>query len=508
MAAARSTLRYDAPVELGFDNTYARLPERFYARVKPTPVRAPRLLALNQGLAAELGLEPWLLTGSEGAEVLGGNAVPTDATPIALAYAGHQFGNFVPQLGDGRALLLGEIVDVHGRRRDVQLKGSGPTPFSRRGDGRAALGPVLREYIVSEAMHALGIPTTRALAAVATGEPVVRDDLLPGGVFTRVAASHLRVGTFQYFAARDDREAVALLARYALERHHPTVAASVGESPAAIAVALLEAVLTAQVSLVARWLGVGFIHGVMNTDNTSISGETIDYGPCAFLDEFIPDKAFSSIDMGKRYAFANQPRIALWNLSRLAETMLPLLGDDEKVAIDRATSILDGFADRFDAAYLSVFRPKLGLATADAGDRALLADLHERMSASDVDNTLFWRTLSDAADDEANDAAVAKLFSNQGAFFEWLPRWRARLAAEDAPPDGRASRMRAANPAIIPRNHRVEQALEAAVRHDDLAPFERLVTLLARPFDDQPDDAFLRLPPRNHERVAATFCGT
>ena len=489
-------------MEFGFDNSYARLPSRFYARVQPTRVREATIVRINHGLATELGIEPWLLDSTAGAAVLAGNDVPSDADPIALAYAGHQFGNFVPQLGDGRAILLGERLDLRGVRRDVQLKGSGPTPFSRRGDGRAALGPVLREYIVSEAMHAFGIPTTRALAAVTTGEPVVRDDLVPGAVFTRVAASHLRVGTFQYFAVRDDKDALALLAAYALERHYPDA------DEENVALSLLDHVLGAQADLIAKWLGVGFIHGVMNTDNSSISGETLDYGPCAFLDEFIPDKAFSSIDMGKRYAFANQPRIGLWNASRLAEALLPIVHEDEKTAIDRVTAVLDTFGARFDAAYLKVFRAKLGLTLADDGDRALASDLHERMAASDVDNTLFWRTLSDAVADEANEPFVARLFSNQGAFFDWLARYRARLSREPEAHADRPSRMRAVNPAIIPRNHRIEQAINAAVRESDLKPFERLVTLLEKPFDDQPEDAYLRLPPKTSERVAATFCGT
>ncbi len=489
-------------MELGFDNSYARLPARFFARVRPTPVREPKIIRVNHALATALGIEPWLLDSASGAAVLGGSEVPTDAEPIALAYAGHQFGNFVPQLGDGRAILLGERVDARGVRRDVQLKGSGRTPFSRGGDGRAALGPVLREYVVSEAMHAFGIPTTRALAAVSTGEPVVRDDLIPGAVLTRVAASHLRVGTFQFFAARHDEEALTILASYALARHYPNVE---NEN---VGLALLDAVLGAQTKLIAKWLGVGFIHGVMNTDNSSISGETLDYGPCAFLDEFIPDKAFSSIDMGKRYAFANQPRIGLWNASRLAEALLPLVHADDKIAIERVTAVLDTFTERFDAEYLKVFRAKLGFTIDDDGDRALLSDLHERMAASDVDNTIFWRTLSDAVLDDANEAFVARLFSNQGAFFDWMARYRARLAKESAADAERATNMRAVNPAIIPRNHRIEQAIDAAVRENDLAPFERLVALLEKPFEDQPEDAFLRLPPKTSERVAATFCGT
>ncbi|MDB4983682.1 MAG: hypothetical protein JWM82_4434 [Myxococcales bacterium] len=492
------------PVLFPFDNSYARLPERFFARVAPTPVRAPRLIRGNQPLAALLGLAPDVFEAPAGAALFAGNVVPEGAASIALAYAGHQFGGFVPQLGDGRALLLGEVVGTDGVRRDIQLKGAGPTPFSRRGDGRAALGPVLREYLVSEAMAALGVPTTRALAAVTTGEPVMREERLPGAVFTRVARSHLRVGTFEYFAARDDREALALLTAYALERHYPR--SSETETPND-ALRLLENVIAAHAALVARWLGVGFVHGVMNTDNTSISGETLDYGPCAFLDEYDPNKTFSSIDRGGRYAFGNQARVARWNMARFAETLLPMIADDEAEAARLATAALARFPPLFEDAYARVMRAKLGLVTEDENDPALVADLLQRLAASQVDHTVFFRALCAAAEDPSADAAVAALFEDPGAFHSFAEGWRRRGAIDDVAPSARAARMRRANPAFIPRNHRIEQAIASGIA-GDFAPFEQLMTVLARPFDEQPALAHLATPPAREERVLQTFCGT
>ncbi len=477
-----------------FDNTYARLPERFFAKVAPARVREPRTIMVNRALAAELGVDPAELT----PELLSGNAVPEGAEPIALAYAGHQFGGFVPQLGDGRAILLGEVIGKDGQRRDVQLKGSGRTPFSRGGDGRAALGPVLREYVVSEAMAALGVPTTRALAAVTTGEQVFRDRVLPGAVLTRVAASHIRVGTFQYFAARRDDEAVRVLTSYALARHYPDAVGTGND-----AVALLDRVLSAQAELVARWIGVGFVHGVMNTDNTSISGETIDFGPCAFLDEYHPDKVFSSIDMRGRYAFSNQPGMAQWNVVRLAEALLPLLADDEGAAVQIAEERLDTFRPRFAAAYGRVFRAKLGLSREEDGDLALYNDLLGRMAESAVDYTVFFRRLSTATDDE-----IAPMFRDPAAFHEWAQRWRQRLGRESRSPAERASAMQRVNPAFIPRNHRVEEMIEAAVERADFTPFETLVRLLERPYEEQPEHAHLAEEPAPEQRVTQTFCGT
>lgn len=420
-------------MKFAFDNTYARLPDRFYARVSPARVRAPRVVKVNRALAEELGLDADQLASAEGAEVLAGNTLPEGAEPIALAYAGHQFGGFVSQLGDGRAILLGEVVGKDGKRRDIQLKGAGRTPFSRGGDGRAALGPVLREYVVSEAMAALGVPTTRALAAVTTGEPVHREQVLPGAVLTRVAASHLRVGTFQFFAARNDREALSTLTAYALSRHYPEAMGSGND-----ALALLDRVIEAQATLVARWLGIGFVHGVMNTDNTSISGETLDYGPCAFLDEYDPAKKFSSIDVGGRYAFGNQPRIAQWNMARLAEALLPLLADDEEEAVRLATERVQRFASLFMAAHGRVLRAKLGLEREEEGDLALAADLLERLASNGVDYTVFFRRLCAAAADPAADAHVASLFAEPEAFRRWAEAWRHRLAKEDVAPEARA----------------------------------------------------------------------
>jgi uncharacterized protein YdiU (UPF0061 family) len=492
-----------------FDNTYARLPERLFARVRPTPVREPRLVKINTTLAEALGLDLGALASTEGAQVFGGNQVPDGAQPLAQAYAGHQFGVFVPQLGDGRAVLLGEVVARDGARYDIQLKGAGRTPYSRRGDGRAALGPVLREYIVSEAMAALGIPTTRALAAATTGEPVARDTLLPGAVITRVAASHLRVGTFQYLAARGDTEGLAALASYALARHHPDAVGSGND-----ALALLERVIRAQASLVARWLGVGFVHGVMNTDNTSISGETLDYGPCAFLDEYDPDKRFSSIDTGGRYAFGNQPRIMLWNLARLAEALLPLLAGNEDEAVHLAKERLERFPRLFEAAQTAVFRAKLGLGPLpeeEEGDLALTEDLLGRLASDRVDFTLFFRRLCASAADPAADTQTAALFANAGAFHEWAERWRARLGREEVGAAERAAAMRRHNPAYIPRNHRVEEVIAAAVAHADFGPFETLLDVVTRPYDDRedrPELARFADPPGPEERVLETFCGT
>jgi uncharacterized protein YdiU (UPF0061 family) len=488
-----------------FDNSYARLPERFHARVAATKVPDPRLVRLNRPLAELLGGDLALLASPAGAQIFAGNVVPEGAEPIALAYAGHQFGAFVPQLGDGRAILLGEVVGKDGLRRDIQLKGAGRTPFSRGGDGRAALGPVLREYLVSEAMAALGVPTTRALAAVTTGEEVVRDAVLPGAVFTRVAASHIRVGTFQFFAARGDREALRVLADHALARHYPDAVGSEND-----ALALLERVIDAQADLVAKWLGVGFVHGVMNTDNTAISGETIDYGPCAFLDDYDPGRAFSSIDHGGRYAFANQPRIALWNVSRLAEALLVLISDDAERAVRLATERLERFPDRFEQAHLDVMRAKLGLVRRD-DDGTLIEELLELLARHGVDYTSFFRRLCAAADSSV-DSGLVSLFDGDGArFLVWTEKWRARLATEADAQDlqaGCASVMRRANPAFIPRNHRVEEAIDAAVRSADFRPFETLVDVLGTPCDDRPEHAHLAEPPGPEQRAYKTFCGT
>src|SRR5579871_1866362 len=486
-----------------FQNTYAALPANFFARVAPTPVSSPRLIKLNRPLARHLGLDPDLLDSPEGAEILAGKRLPNGAEPIAMAYAGHQFGQFVPQLGDGRAILLGEVIDKDGVRRDIQLKGSGPTPFSRRGDGRAALGPVLREYIVSEAMFALGIPTTRSLAATITGESVMRETILPGAVLTRVAASHVRVGTFQYFAARGDTQAVRRLADHVIARHYGELAG--GEKPYH---ALLAAVVARQAELVARWLHVGFIHGVMNTDNTSISGETIDYGPCAFMDHYDPAQVFSSIDEMGRYAYANQPRIALWNLTRLAECLLPLFSADQEKAIAEAQDILGVFPETFSKAYQAGLRRKVGLFTLRDGDEALIQDLLDAMAKNQADFTLTFRELGDAASGDEGAADVRGQFMDPTAFDDWAKRWRERTASEPQSATERQAAMHAVNPLFIPRNHRVEAVIQAAMTNDDYAPFEELLKVLAKPFEDRSEFATYANPPLPDQRVMQTFCGT
>jgi serine/tyrosine/threonine adenylyltransferase len=484
-------------------STYAKLPGRFFAQVPPTRVAKPRLLKFNHALAAELGIDTQGLDSDALAALFSGNVIPPGAEPIAMAYAGHQFGQFVPQLGDGRAILLGAARTSSGKLQDIQLKGSGRTPYSRGGDGRAALGPVLREYIVSEAMHALGIPTTRALAAVATGESVYREHPLPGAIVTRVASSFVRVGTFEFFGAREDIDAVRLLADYAIERHYP--AAKTDSQPY---LALLGAVSDVQASLIAMWMGVGFIHGVMNTDNMAISGETIDYGPCAFLDAYDPAKVFSSIDRQGRYAYSNQPHAAVWDLARFAETLLPLIDPVAERAAEQATAVLATFSNRFSDAWLEGLRRKLGLEQREDGDAQLAQELLTAMHANQADFTLTFRRLADAAEQSHSDTAVRSLFADPGAYDAWAVTWRNRLARETLDPRTRAERMRRANPAFIPRNHRIQQVIDDAVEHDDLRPFDDLLAVLARPYDDQPAFAEYANPPQPSERVLKTFCGT
>jgi len=496
------TLATETTPAFAFENTYARLPDRFYARLNPTPVAAPRLVRLNEKLAVHLGLDPERLASPEGVALLAGNRLPEKGEPIAMAYAGHQFGGFVPQLGDGRAILLGEVIDRDGVRRDIQLKGSGRTPFSRSGDGRAALGPVLREYIVSEAMAALGIPTTRSLAAVMTGETVWRETALPGAVLTRVASSHIRIGTFQYFAARCDIDALKQLADYVIARHYPQAAMAPNRYRA-----LLDAVIARQVELIAKWMQVGFIHGVMNTDNMSIAGETIDFGPCAFMDTYDSGTVYSSIDHGGRYAYGNQPRIGQWNLARFAETLLPLLGENEEAALKEAQDAIDSFAELFEAAHLAGFRRKLGLFDVREGDPALIQDLLDRMAAQNADFTLTFRALCDAAV-SPDDSVVRALFAEPKTFDEWAVKWRARLEEETIAPALRQSAMRSVNPAFIPRNHLVEEAIAGAVNNQDFSPFETLITVLASPYAKQAHFARYAQPPRREEVVHQTFCGT
>jgi uncharacterized protein YdiU (UPF0061 family) len=472
-----------------FDNSYARLPARFHARLNPEPVQAPGLVAVNAALAREMGLDPKALSSPDWVAVFAGNRIPGGAEPLAQAYAGHQFGGWVPQLGDGRALLLGEHLGPDGRRWDIQLKGSGPTPFSRRGDGRAWLGPVLREYLVSEAMAALGVPTTRALAAVTTGEQVQRETALPGAVLCRVAQSHLRVGTFQYFAARGDIEALELLVAMALARHYPKAEGALG---------LLRAVVAAQAGLVARWMALGFIHGVMNTDNAHVGGLTIDYGPCAFMDGFHPDTVFSSIDQFGRYAFANQPQIAAWNLAQLATCLVPLIDPDQARALELAQAAVHGFAPAFEAAWLEQFRAKIGLAEAHEEDRGLIETLLTRMAVQRADFTRVFRALAEGGAEQE--------FADPQALYDWRASWRRRLAQEGRGEAAAQEAMLRSNPAVIPRNHRIEEMITRAVA-GDLAPFHALNAALMRPFDAAPDDP-LRLAPHPAERVRYTFCGT
>lgn len=486
-----------------FDNSYVRLPERFYARVSPSSAAAPKLIRANSALALELGVNPEWLVSPEGTAFLTGKEVVEGSDPIAMAYAGHQFGQFVPQLGDGRAILLAEVIDPKGNRWDIHLKGSGRTPYSRGGDGNAALGPVLREYVVSEAMAALGIPTTRALAAATTGQNVVRETILPGAAIARVASSHIRVGTFQFFAARGDVEALRLLADHAIERHYPAAAEAERRY-----VALLSSVIAAQAQLVAQWLAVGFIHGVMNTDNMSVAGETIDYGPCAFMDAYDPATVFSSIDRMGRYAYGNQPKMALWNLTRLAEAILPLLDDDEDKAVKHAEEALIAFGELFKRAYNLAFGSKLGLRSEREEDSDLIATLLETLSREKVDFTLFFRRLSDAQTPGDGELAVRAMFDDPAPLDQWLSRWRVRIQSEPDDVVARATAMRAVNPAFIPRNHRVEAMIRAAVDKGDFSLFQELMVVLSRPYDDQPEFVKYEKPPLDEERVLATFCGT
>ncbi len=483
-----------------FDNSYVRLPADFFSKTDATPVSAPQWIMLNRELAKDLRLDLALLDSSTGLAYLSGNQNPLGAEPLAMAYAGHQFGGFSPQLGDGRAILLGEVLDKNGRRYDIQLKGAGPTAYSRRGDGRSALGPVLREYLLSEAMTALGVPSTRALAAVWSGDQVRREAYEPGGVFTRVASSHMRVGTFQYFAAKQDHENIRLLADYAMDRHYPEAR----ERQNAY-LGLLDGVIRNQAQLIARWMQVGFIHGVLNTDNMSISGETIDYGPCAFLDDYDPAKKFSYIDQQGRYAYENQPAIAHWNLTRLAETLLPLLGDKEEDAIEAAKSALGRYSDIFQSALVAGFCAKVGIKDAEEADWLMVQSLLELMKFGRVDFTLTFRYLLQAA--SGDEARFTGLFKDLAAIGDWLERWRARLAKNEGGTDSGLALMRKVNPVFIPRNHRIEEVIQAGIKQD-FEPFHRLLKILQNPFSEQCKLAEYENPPQPDEVVQATFCGT
>ena len=487
-----------------FDNSYARLPGSFHARIEPTPVDRPSLIRLNRELAEALGLDAEALASPEGVEMMAGNRPAAGAEPVAMAYAGHQFANWVPQLGDGRALLLGEVIDRNGRRRDIQLKGSGPTPFSRGGDGRSSIGPVVREYIASEAMHALGIPTTRALAAIATGEHVERNQPEPGGILVRVADSHIRIGTFEYFARNGRPDSVRTLADYVIERHYPELADSEHAH-----LDFFSAVIERTAYLVAEWMRVGFIHGVMNTDNTSVVGETIDFGPFGWMDEFHPATVYSSIDRHGRYAFNQQPGIAHWNLARLGECLLPLFDAKGEAALEKANEVLKTFEERFERHFHRVLRSKLGLGGDRDGDIELAEDLLARMTDQRADMTLTFRRLGGLdASDGSGDGPVRELFDDPTSFDTWLVKWRERLGAETRSDGERRQAMRRTNPAFVLRNHLAQQAVDAAIDHLDFEPMHRLTEILARPYDDQPGNEHYAHPPHPEQRVLKTFCGT
>jgi uncharacterized protein YdiU (UPF0061 family) len=494
-------------MQIPFDNCYVTLGEGFYARSSPTAVKKPGLIKFNDALARELGMATDRVCASA-ADIFSGNALPEGAEPLAMAYAGHQFGHFNPQLGDGRALLLGEINGSDGARYDIHLKGSGPTHFSRNGDGRSALGPVLREYLVSEAMQRLDVPTTRALAAVTTGESVARERLLPGGVITRVASSFVRVGTFEYFAARDDRAAVKQLADYVIEKNYPQL----GDQGNPY-VEFLKAVVERQAALIARWMQLGFIHGVMNTDNMSIAGETIDYGPCAFMDAYQHNQVFSSIDRHGRYAYSNQPSIGLWNLTRLAETLLPLFDENPQAAVKVAQEVLEGYAGRYASDWLAGMRAKCGL-TACSGaesddDKALIEALLDVMADNGADFTLTFHHMSRLAGQPSEqDNELRDLFDNPAPVDAWLAQWRQRLGLERQSEAERMQAMQAVNPVYIPRNHQVEAAIRAAEDAGDFSVFHELHAVLQNPYVPQAGKERYMLAPEPDEVVEYTFCGT
>jgi uncharacterized protein YdiU (UPF0061 family) len=494
-------------IQIPFDNRYITLGERFFEKVQPAPAKQPELIKFNEALARQLGISTDHYAAS-GAAVFSGNTLPEGAEPLAMAYAGHQFGNFNPQLGDGRALLLGEINRPDGARVDIHLKGSGRTRFSRDGDGRSALGPVLREYLVSEAMHKLNVPTTRALAAVTTGESVAREQLLPGGVITRVASSFVRVGTFEYFAARDDVEAVKQLADYVIEKSYPQL----GEHDNPY-VAFLNAVVERQAALIAQWMHIGFIHGVMNTDNMSISGETIDYGPCAFMDAYDHNQVFSSIDRHGRYAYSNQPSIGLWNLTRLAEVLLPLFDEDPQAAVDKAQDVLKGYQQRYESDWLAGMRAKCGLTACHEvkgdDDKTLVEALLDVMADNHADFTLTFYHLSRLADQPSEqDNNLRNLFDNPVQIDAWLDRWRKRLSAETQSNEARQGAMQAINPVYIPRNHQIEAAIRAAEDHGDFSVFHALHAVLQNPYGQQEGKETYMQAPEPEEVVEYTFCGT
>lgn len=484
-----------------FDNSFARSLHSFYVRCNADTVPAPKLLQFNDVLAKQLGIESSMLNSELGSAIFSGNVIPDGAEPLAQVYAGHQFGGFSPQLGDGRALLLGEVIDTLGVRRDIQLKGSGRTPFSRNGDGKATLGPVLREYLIAESMHALGVPTTRALAAVITGETVNREKPLPGAILTRVAASHIRIGTFQFFAARGDTDNVRKLADYAIERHKLVIPDIDNKY-----LSFFKAVANVQSALVARWMSLGFIHGVMNTDNMTVSGETIDYGPCAFMDLYSPHTVFSSIDTEGRYAYANQPSILLWNLARLAETIIPLVDPDNDRAIELLTNAVQDTSNVYQNHWLDIMRSKIGLTTKKLMDVDLVNELLSLMENNHTDFTLVFRHLSNVL--RGDNTQMRQHFDNRTSFDSWSQRWQQRMSLEEMDFEKRAALMDGINPIYIPRNHKVEEALSAAVEHNDMTPFSNLAEILRHPFDDVPEREDYSNPGPKLASPYQTFCGT
>ncbi len=484
-----------------FEATYAQLPEAFHAPAQPATAPAPALIRLNRGLCKELSVDPEWLESSAGLAMLAGNALPESAVPVAMVYAGHQFGGWSPRLGDGRATLLGEVRDRNGIQRDLHLKGSGRTPYSRGGDGKATLGAILREYVVSEAMFALGVPTTRALAVVTTGEPVYREVPMPGAILTRVALSHVRVGTFEYFAARRDRRAVNILADYVLQRHYPS--AIFESNPYR---AMLDHIIQRQAQLVARWMQLGFIHGVMNTDNTQIVGETIDYGPCAFMDEFHPKRVFSSVDQNGRYAWDQQPTMAKWNLTRLAESLIAVLGLNDEAAVEEAKAAVATFDSHFEAAFVTGFKRKLGLVSESDSDAEFIQQTLSMLAEEGVDFTLFFRRLTQVAGGQNSDQYL-DLFEHPDKGQAWLSQWRARCESNRGDNETRVAVMQGVNPIFIARNHQVEAVIQAALT-GDFGPFHRLVSVLTRPYKAQPEFAHYEAPPREEEKVHETFCGT
>jgi uncharacterized protein YdiU (UPF0061 family) len=486
-----------------FKNTYYKLGPGFFQSIKPTPVQSPELIIYNQGLADELGLSETALSSAAGAAVFAGNQLPVGSESLAMAYSGHQFGHFNQNLGDGRAILLGQIEAQGGRSFDIHMKGTGPTAFSRNGDGRAALGPVLREYLVSEAMASLGVPTTRALAAVTTGEEVIREQLLPGGIITRVASSFVRIGSFEYFLARGDTASIRRLADYVIRHHYPDLKQAGNPY-----LALLKAVIAGQAALIAKWMHLGFIHGVMNTDNMSVVCETIDYGPCAFIDHYAHEQVFSSIDHHGRYAYNNQPNIGLWNLTRFAECLLPLIDEHTETAADIAKQHLEGFVSSYQQHWLSGMRAKLGLDVAHDEDKLLIDELLDIMDCKHVDFTLTFYHLSRLDLDTANDDAILAVFDHAESFKHWLVKWRQRLQQESSGDEARKTSMCLVNPVYIPRNHLIEAAIRAAEDQGDFSVFYALHDVLQRPYEVQPGKEIYTQPPQPHEVVDKTFCGT